>query len=550
MSFDTDVLVVGAGPVGLALAIELGMQGRRCVVVERHDRVGYAPRAKTTNVRSRELLRRWSIADRLAAASPFGVDYPSNIVFATRLAGRELARFANAFYCAPARDDRFAEHAQWIPQYKVEEVLRSRAVGFPGVDLRFATSLDDWTDVAGGIEARLTDLASGTASSVRARYLVGADGARSTVREKLGVKMEGRSPLSHHHNIIFRAPGLASRHALGPAIMYWLVNPDVPAVIAPLDNDDRWTFGCPKLAAADADPRPLIDAALGFDAGIDIVSRDEWTAHQLIAQSYRRGNVFLAGDACHLHPPFGGHGMNMGIGDAIDLGWKMAAVLEGWGGEGLLESYEIERRPIHRRVVDEAVVNLGFSSHGLVQDGIEDEGAAGDAVRAAAAEQILATKQREFDSLGVVLGSAYGASPVLSDEADEPRLQESTAFRPNARAGSRAPHAWVADGTGRGASLFDHFATSAMTLLVTAGEAAAATHAQDAAARADVPLMVVAPGRPDLRALYEARFALIRPDQHVAWRGDDIREAGAMLARAAGRNNVNSPSDRTPRRPS
>ncbi len=538
MTFDTDVLVVGAGPVGLALAIELGMQGRRCIVVERHDRVGYAPRAKTTNVRSRELLRRWGIADRLAAASPFGVDYPSNIVFATRLAGCELTRFANAFYCAPVRDERFAEHAQWIPQYKVEEVLRSRAVEFPGVELRFATSLADWTDLTDGVDARIVDLPTGSASRIRARYLVGADGARSTVREQLGIRMEGRSPLSHHHNIIFRAAGLAATHRLGPAVMYWLVNGEVPAVIAPLDNDDRWTFGANKLGEADSNPEALIRAALGpgIDVDIDIVSRDEWTAHQLIAESYRKGNVFLAGDACHLHPPFGGHGMNMGIGDAVDLGWKIAAVLEGWGGAALLDSYEIERRPIHRRVVDEAVVNLGFSSHGLVLEGIEDEGPAGDAVRARAAAQIQETKRREFDSLGVVLGSAYGASPVLSGEAVEPRLQESTNFKPDARAGSRAPHAWLEGGTARGASLFDHFATSAMTLLVTAGGPKAATAAQSAAAEARIPLMVAAAfDRPELRALYQARFALIRPDQHIAWRGDDIHEAGAMLARAAGR---------------
>ncbi len=170
---DTDVLVVGGGPVGLALALELGLQGRRCLLVERHDRVGSAPRAKTTNVRSRELMRRWGIADRLAAASPFGVDYPSDVVFATRLAGRELARFRNAFYCAPVRDDRFAEHAQWIPQYKVEEVLRARAAECPGVRMDFATELLDWTDGPAGVEARLRGVHDGRERTVRARYLVG-----------------------------------------------------------------------------------------------------------------------------------------------------------------------------------------------------------------------------------------------------------------------------------------------------------------------------------------------------------------------------------------
>ncbi len=354
---ETEVLIVGAGPAGLSLAIELGMQGRRCLVVESHDRVGVAPRAKTTNVRTRELMRRWGIADRLAAESPFGIDSPSYVVFATRMAGRELARFENAMYCSPARDDRFAEHGQWIPQYTVEKVLRARAMEFEGVEIQFSTTLEDFHQTADAVEAVLKNEGDGRLK-VRARYLVGADGARSTVRDKLGIKMVGTSPLGHFHNTIFRAPGLANKHPLGPAIMYWLVNPEVPSVIAPLDRGDIWSFGCPLLGKDDADPERLIRAALAIDdIDIEILGRDQWTAHQLIATRYREGRVFLAGDACHLHPPFGGHGMNMGIGDAADLGWKLAATLAGWGGPKLLDSYEIERRQVHRRVVDESVEN-------------------------------------------------------------------------------------------------------------------------------------------------------------------------------------------------
>jgi hypothetical protein len=369
-----------------------------------------------------------------------------------------------------------------------------------------------------------------------ARYLVGADGARSTVRERLGIRMQGRSPLSHHHNIVFRAPGLRDRHALGPAVMYWLVNADVPAVVAPLDVDDRWTFGAPKLGERDADPKGLIRAALALDIDVEVESRDEWTAHQLIAERYRSGRVFLAGDACHLHPPFGGHGMNMGIGDAVDLGWKLGAVLNGWGGPALLDSYEIERRPVHRRVVDEAVVNLGYSSEKLVLDGIEDDSAAGAAVRAAAAAQILATKKREFDALGVVLGTAYGPSPVLSDEAIAPDSAESSVFIPTARAGSRAPHAWLADGTGPGASLFDRFARDGFTLLaMTGADAASIGQVRAAALAAGVPLQVFTPASETLAALYEFPLVLIRPDQHIAWRGNDPDDACAMVAKAVGR---------------
>ncbi len=535
---ETDVLIVGAGPAGLSMAIELGMQGHRCLLVERHDRVGLAPRAKTTNVRSRELMRRWGIADQLAAASPFGIDYPSNVVFATRLTGRELARFPNAFYCSPVRDDRFSEHAQWIPQYKVEEVLRAHAHELPGVDIRFSTCLIDFSASAEGITATVSNLHNGDTQVVRAKYLVGADGARSTVREKLGVKMEGTSPLSHHANVIFHAPGLAQLHKLGPAVMYWLVNPDVPSVIAPLDDNDLWTFGYTKQEGDDSDPGPLIRAALGLDIKVDIRSRDEWTAHQLIATRYRQGPVFLIGDACHLHPPFGGHGMNMGIGDAVDLGWKLSAMLSGWGGPCLLDSYETERRQVHSRVVQESVTNHKRNSGSLWREGLEDDGPRGELIRADVACVIATGKRQEFDSLGVVLGSRYDSSPILMPEAGIERdPADSTHYVACAHPGCLAPHAWLSEGRAHGASLFDHFSPTGLTLLLicsSAKQAAAVVAAK--ACELKIPLKLVDASAHGLHALYGADMALIRPDQFVAWRGDSISTACTALEVAAGRH--------------
>ena len=327
-----DLLVAGAGPVGLALAIELGSRGVRCLVVERNDRVGYSPRAETTNVRTRKHLRRWGIADKLRQASPTPPDYPPNVVFATRMNGHELARFENAFNGRRERNELYAEEAQWVPQYTLEEVLRQHAASLPGVSIQFDTELAGFVEADGGVSAQLTDLGSGERRTVQCAYLVGADGAHSQVRDLIGARMHGTGAMAKNYNIVFRAPDLVRRHALGPAIMYWMVNPDVPAVMGPMDDHDLWYFMATKLPGdvdpATVDPVDLIRRGSGLhDLAVEVVRTDPWVARSLVADEYRRGPVFLAGDACHLHPPFGGFGMNMGVGDAVDLGWKLAAVL-------------------------------------------------------------------------------------------------------------------------------------------------------------------------------------------------------------------------------
>ena len=243
------VLIVGAGPAGLALAIELGHRGVPCLLVERNDRVGYAPRAKTTNVRTREHLRRWGIADRLKAASPLGAYYPSNVVFCTRLSGFELARHENAMYCAPGRNPLYSEHAQWIPQYTVEEVLREHAESLPGVEIRFRCELLGFEQDGDAVHARLRDLEQQRDIAVNVDYMVGTDGARSLVRDLIGTRMEGQYGLSRNYNIVFRAPGLAQAHRLGPAIMYWQVNRDVPSLIGPMDSGDKWFFMPTQVAS-------------------------------------------------------------------------------------------------------------------------------------------------------------------------------------------------------------------------------------------------------------------------------------------------------------
>lgn len=514
------VVIVGTGPTGLALAIELGTRNVPCIVLEREERRGYAPRAKMTNVRTREIMRRWGIADALAQASPFGVDYPSDIHFVTRLDGHVLARFERIANSDPTPDGRYSEHAQWIPQYKLEAVLMAKARQLASVEFRFATEFVDLAQDEDGINVQVRHHPSGALETIRASFLVGADGPRSSVREVIGSRMVGTYGLSRNYNVIFRAPGLAAAHPHGPGIMYWLINPEAPSVIGPMDDRDLWFFGPMGLPADktldDDEMRDLISRSTGIDLPYEILSSDVWIASRLLADRYRRGRVFLAGDACHLHPPFGGYGMNMGVADALDLGWKLAAVVEGWGGAALLDSYEAERRPVHQIVMDEAENNHKVAPNQLLRRGIEDPGEEGAAIRTEVSELIRETKRQEFYTLGIVLGLRYVASPIIVPDGTEQGWRPDRDYVPSAAPGCLAPHAWLGDGR----SLYDLFGPGFTLLAFDGVEEASLSRAIAEAAALEMPLTVVRMSDDELAASYACRLALIRPDQHVAWRGD------------------------------
>ena len=291
----TDVVIVGAGPVGLAAAMKLGRRGVHCVVVERNDRVGYSPRAKTTNVRTREHLRRWGIADALRDASPIASDRPSTVVFATRMNGPLITRFENALNGSRKRNNLYSEEAQWVPQYILEEVLRQRAQSLPGVTIHFETEFLSLTQAADGVASQLRDIRSGRKATVWSKYLIGADGARSIVRDEIGATMIGEGAFSKNFSVIFRSPDLSARQIHGPAIMYWMVNEEMPSLLGPMDEAGLlWTFMVTKLFdnvdPATIDPADLIRRGTGLrDLDIEIVGTDLWVAHRLVADTYSRG---------------------------------------------------------------------------------------------------------------------------------------------------------------------------------------------------------------------------------------------------------------------
>lgn len=541
-TIETDVLIVGAGPVGLAAAIELGMRGVRVLLVERNARVGVAPRAKTANVRTRTHLRRWGIADRLAAEAPFGIDYPNDMVFVTRLAGHALARFSDAFNASPVRSPLYPEHAQWVPQYTLEKVMLEKARSLAGVEIRFGVTFQSAAQDREQVIATLKG-ETGETIGVASRYLIGADGARSQVRSVIGAAMQGRSGLSYHYNIIFRAPGLADAHAHGRAVIYWQIGKDGFSAISPMDKDDIWAFAPggarPGATLTHKEAVALIRDRTGIDLPYEVLSADSWAANDLLADHYADRRIILAGDACHLHPPAGGYGMNMGVGDAVDLGWKIAATLQGWGGSYLVASYEAERRPVHRTVLDEALANYAIYVAPVPPE-IEDNTPQGEAIRAKVGAGILASKGREFNTLGTVLGLGYHGSPIIVSEAAPLRPHDSEVYEPSARPGNLAPHAWLSNGR----SLYDLFGNGFTLLVAQGADRLEVDKVSAEAERLGVPLKIVEPHDIPVAELYGAKLTLVRPDQHVAWRSDHWNGAwGRVTGRLDSVNSGNWKND-------
>jgi 2-polyprenyl-6-methoxyphenol hydroxylase-like FAD-dependent oxidoreductase len=510
---DTAVVIAGAGLVGSAFAVECGFRGIDCLVVDpRAKTSGYEvthPRAKLTNIRSMTHLRRWGIASKLRELDPLPRDWPMRVLYTTSVTGEPLGAFEEAFGGKVGADERFPERAQWIPQPLVEQLLRARAAELPSVELRLGRGVAKWREDEDGVAVELDD-----GTTVRARDLVGCDGRHSTVRETLGVALDGRDRVLRGLGLVVRL-----REPLPDvprAIQYWCIQPDWPSMGGPLDDRGHWfvqTAIPADLQPGDAPVGDIVRGFFGRDVDHDVLDVALWEADAMIAERYRIGNVFLAGDAAHVHPPLGGHGMNLGIGDAVDLGWKLQAALDGWAGDALLDTYELERRDAARRVVGAAMLNMRASDATPPVNGN----------RRQLAELIGSAKEPEFRSLGLVLGLRYEGSPIVAREAAPPPIEETCSYVPTARPGGLAPHAWLADGS----SLYDRFGRG-FTLL-RLGAALDTSTLERAAVHAGLPLAVVDVEEPHVADLYEAPLAFVRPDQHVAWRGDETPADPAAL---------------------
>ena len=419
MSERTPILIVGAGPVGLALAGDLGWRGVPCMLIEKTDGAIEQPKMDIVGPRTMEFCRRWGIADWVRDA-PYPGDYPQDCIYVTGLNGYELGREPS-----PAGRRRNARRRVRRSASACRRTCSTRSCSvsyepFPHVRLYYETELIAFEEMADGVVATVRDMRSGEIREIHADYLVGTDGGNSIVRERAGITMSGNPALTYTTNVMFRCPDFSSLHHMRKGYRFIFIGPEGTwLTIVAINGGDRYRMSivgsADKVTHTEADIRDALQRAVGRGFDYELLSVMRWVRRELVADRYATERVFLAGDAAHLMSPTGGFGMNTGIQDAVDLGWKLAARVRGWGSSELLRSYEIERRPVAVRNVTEASSNLGrmlSTRQRLPPPEIFQAGPAGDAARKDYGEWFTQTMRHEWFTIGFHLGYRYDASPV------------------------------------------------------------------------------------------------------------------------------------------
>ena len=545
---DCAVIVIGGGPCGLMSAIELGRRGVSVIVLEEKTSPARFPAANATQARTMEHYRRLGFAEKVRAQG-LPPDYPTDIAYFTRYTKHELARFS----LPSAREAReivktlsgswsAAELPHRVSQMYVENVIREQATETPNVSIRPGRRMTAIRDVGGHVEVDAESSDGAQRRHFRARYAVGADGGSSPTRKALGYGFAGESGVTRDFmgGRMF-AIHIRSRELYGViphprAWMYWGVNRERRSFMATVNGVDEFNFhtqlrpGQRDSDITDAQAKAMFHEVLGAPLDIEIIARSAWNAgYTLVAEKVRRGRILLGGDAVHLFTPAGGLGYNTAIEDAVNLGWKLAAVLNGWGGPKLIDSYEPERQKIAKR---NTAMARGFAdSLGLFVPPaeLEEESAAGEAARKLTGDHFNHHARFEFNIPGITFGGRYDGSPIIVSDGTAPPPDTINNYQPTACPGGRAPHLWLGDGR----SLYDAFGFE-FTMLRLGTKPADAAPFVSAAAALGVPLTVVDVPTEEARDLYQADLALIRPDQIVAWRGHSAADAASVLRRATG----------------
>ena len=522
------VLIAGAGPVGLTLAISLGQQGIACTLIERKEKPAFLPKMERCNARTMEIFRRMGLADRIRAAG-FGNDIPMDVFIVHTLAEPPLLHLPYPSVNEMKRQGREVKDGSWplepyqlISQYTLEPLLKEVAESMPAIDVIFDCELESFEQDEGGVTAHLRR--AGVPETLRVDYLVGCDGGASTVRKQLGIALSGQGGIMELRQALFRCDDLFERIPIGKGRHYHVADQRNTGIVV---QDDCKHFSLHSVVEKDEDMPELFRQVVGFPIEFETLYIGKWTQHLLVADRYADGRVLIAGDAAHLVIPTGGLGMNTGIGDAVDLAWKLAGTLQGWGGPGLLRSYEAERREVGLRNVN----GSGFAAKGrgawrqLWCEELWDDTPAGEAARQRMRDVANVQQRKTNEQKGTELGYRYSASPVIASEEGTPPVDDVFVYTPSTWPGLRLPHVWLDDGR----ALQDVMGTG-FTLLRAGGTREEAPALVQALRALGAPVDVVEVADAGVRAVVERDLVLLRPDLHVAWRGDQPPADPARIA--------------------
>lgn len=529
---DTQVLIVGAGPVGLTLALDLGRRGVRCTLIERNTSTIQLPKMERCNARTMEIYRRLGIAERVRDAG-LPREAPMDVFLALSMADPPLAHLpcpsvaAAKAEIAACNDGGLLEPYQLISQYTLEPLLRSIVEAIPSVTVRFGCEFISFSQDHNSVTAVVQP--NGVAQeTIRASYLVGCDGGSSTVRKQLGIPLQGDGNIRKLRQALFRCDDLYERIPMGKGRHYHIADGPLFPFLILQDSTRHWTLHAG--AASDAEMAEIFKKSLAMPIAFEMLSVNEWTQHLLCAERYSDGHAFIAGDAAHLVIPTGGLGMNTGVGDAIDLSWKLAATLDGWGGPQLLASYEAERRPIGLRnaKASRAAMTGRLGWRAAYNPNVRENTAEGEATRARMAALFDVHQRKVTEISGIEAGYRYVDSPIVCCEPGAGPDPDNPSYLPTTWPGARLPHVWLDDG----AALHDRLGPR-FTLLRLGGTRAQTSSLEHSFRELRAPLEVLDISSGRARELYAYDLILVRPDFHVVWRGNKLPADPARIAMAA-----------------
>ncbi|RAL16795.1 FAD binding domain-containing protein [Aspergillus homomorphus CBS 101889] len=524
------VVIIGGGPVGLCLALDLGRRGIHSTLIERQPGTATELQAKASVIdeRTMEFCRLLGVRDGIAHAG-YPADLPGDTVFCTALSGGHyIGRLSMDSAQTRVRPPQAAEMLRRCPQIWFDPVFADAVAKQGMTEVRYSTELVECIqhEEAGYVLCRVRNLADGSTEELRAQYVVACDGAGSEVRRSLGIAFEGKD-LGYAISAIVRVD-LARHHTFTPgAERFLFLGPEGTwGNFTTIDGRTLWRFsivgGKEKRDLKTLDMDSLLCKAFGEDAGkveYEILQVVQWRRSQCTADRYHAGRIFLAGDAAHTMSPTGGHGLNTGIGDAMTLSWMLQAMLEGWGGAGLAEAYTAERRPVAQRNGAGSTRNFAIWTDKAGRDRVLEDGVEADEQRKVLGQSMAASMRQEFQSLGLALGYDYAQSPLVVGDGSAPPPNEPDVYIPSARPGHRAPHHWLAEDK----STLDLFG-GGFVLLRLGSEVERDEEITEVAEKIHLPLEIVTLRDPEVIRIYERRLVLVRPDGMVAWRGDELPE--------------------------